>query len=118
MQEACKRGARRWRVGERHVFPPGAVRPRPAPCHPPPLPRAAELTAPLLLWHCPQVATFCLALYNLLAGVLGENLVLPTSITQVGAPPRRAAPRRVPSPSPAAWLPGWAEQCSQGGVRA
>ncbi|KIZ02442.1 hypothetical protein MNEG_5514 [Monoraphidium neglectum] len=28
------------------------------------------------------VATFCLALYNLLAGVLGENLVLPTLITQ------------------------------------
>lgn len=29
-----------------------------------------------------QVATFCLALYNLLAGVLGENLVLPSAITQ------------------------------------
>jgi hypothetical protein len=29
-----------------------------------------------------QVATFCLALYNLLAGVLGENLVLPSIITQ------------------------------------
>ncbi|GBF99922.1 magnesium transporter-like [Raphidocelis subcapitata] len=28
------------------------------------------------------VATFCLALYNLLAGVLGENLVLPSLITQ------------------------------------
>ncbi|KAI8464620.1 MAG: hypothetical protein J3K34DRAFT_526053 [Monoraphidium minutum] len=28
------------------------------------------------------VATFCLALYNLLAGVLGENLVLPSAITQ------------------------------------
>lgn len=28
------------------------------------------------------VATFCLALYNLLAGVLGENLVLPAAITR------------------------------------
>jgi hypothetical protein len=40
------------------------------------------------------VATFCLALYNLLAGVLGENLVLPSLITQARREGRRRASGR------------------------
>jgi hypothetical protein len=54
----------------------GSMHPRSAPAHPP------TAVVPTTTQMHPQVATFCLALYNLLAGVLGENLVLPSAITQ------------------------------------